>query len=406
MSNAHIQIRDGWALIDGQPEPYLQWLRGTRNKQPWPAGRAPWPEGKAAFGEFVTREGGRAPHIVARIEQGRVVASPYGTGDSVADLLKKLPDGSYFCKPDLGGNGIGALRLEITGGRATVPGEPLSAGEIAAKLASEAYVLQTSLVPYQHPDIARFSPGAINTLRLVTFADENGALGAAAALRISANGVAVDNWSAGGVVVPIDPERGTLGPLGIVKKTLTLIDRHPDTGLSFAGQPVPHFRDALAMAGQLHEKLAVATLGWDIALLESGPCILEANRRWDIFLSAQFNPDFATNLLAFHLPGPADDSIRLTLEGDFADVATIRLVLCAMLGKSGASGRVDAFTPQRLELTVSGPASVVEAALKRLKKTAVQFGARRMTAARGGDLPAPGLDIGATFSPDAALAAQ
>ena len=47
--------------------------------------------------------------------------------------------------------------------------EPSSLAAVAERLSSEDYIIQEWMVPLQHPDIARFREGVINTMRLVTF---------------------------------------------------------------------------------------------------------------------------------------------------------------------------------------------------------------------------------------------
>ena len=146
--------------------------------------------------------------------------------------------------------------------------------------------MQPLLTPLQHPDMARFNPRTINTLRLVTFEqDFAGAIAVVAAVRISSTSLAVDNWSAGGVMVPADIGEGVLGEFGIVKNGLAVVDAHPQSGLAFKGFSIPHFREAAGMACRVHDKLDVASLGWDIALLEDGPRAFWKPTACGIFIS-------------------------------------------------------------------------------------------------------------------------
>ena len=56
------------------------------------------------------------------------------------------------------------------------------------------------------------------------------------------------------------------------------LDRHPDTGLAFAGFQLPHWAAATALAVRAHAALpAIAVVGWDVALTPDGPVIVEGN---------------------------------------------------------------------------------------------------------------------------------
>lgn len=64
---------------------------------------------------------------------------------------------------------------------------------------------------------------------------------------------------------------------------------HPDTGIAFDGFRLPHWAEAIELARNGQRVFPqLPTLGWDIALTESGPLIIEANARWDPPLYAPF----------------------------------------------------------------------------------------------------------------------
>jgi hypothetical protein len=391
MPNAHITTHDGWALLFGNPIPYLNGLRDGKTEQfeKDPA-RQPWPRGKSAFADFVIQNGGRAPRLHARLDGE--------TADAILPRLKALPPGAYFCKPETGSNGEGALQLDVTPRGLRVDGKEESADGVAALLSSRPYVVQDSLVAQQHPDIAAFNPRVVNTLRLVTFDDGRKVRPAAAVLRIACDAAAVDNWSAGGVVVPIDLETGALTRFGVLKEQLSMIENHPVSGRAFAGVGVPHLEAALRLAHDVHHRLAAASIGWDIALLEDGPSVLEANRQWDIFLAAQLNPGFVQDFLGFHLPSDPGSTVRLELRGNFERKNRLRHWLGAVLGKALASGRVDALAPDRLVLSIGGPPEVIEAAIQYIRRSAAHFDVKHIAAARLAEPLRPGLDMAATFS--------
>jgi len=214
--------------------------------------------------------------------------------------------------------------------------------------------------------------------------------------RIPSHGI--DSWTQGGVVAAIDLDKGVLKPFGILKKGLKIVEAHPGSGLAFRDQPIPHFHQAVAMARHLHGKLGGAkSLGWDIALLEDGPCFLEANSPWDILMSAQFNPDLVPAFIAFHLPDACELAVRLDFVGTFVNRTTICRFLGRVLGVAMASGKIERLNSQRLLLTVGGTRKSVHAAAQFFKRKARDFGASRMTLLQSFDMPKPGFDVAAAY---------
>ena len=60
------------------------------------------------------------------------------------------------------------------------------------------------------------------------------------------------------------------------------IERHPETGLAFDSFQLPWWPEALDLVRRAQRCFPeLPTLGWDVALTENGPVIIEANSRWD-----------------------------------------------------------------------------------------------------------------------------
>lgn len=215
----------------------------------------------------------------------------------------------------------------------------------AEALSAARYLVQESLTPRQHPLISRFHAGVIDTLRLITFDADSGPVVAGAFMRMAIGKATIDSWALGGVLAPIDLEKFCLRESGLLKKGLKLVDAHPQSGHRFGGAPVPYLAEAIATACKLHSRLAIKSLGWDIALLEDGPCILESNRQWDVFSTAQFNLEFVHAFLRFHLPQGDQASARFVFNGSFDDRQAVRHWLCGVAGAALTSGTVEQFSP-------------------------------------------------------------
>jgi hypothetical protein len=104
-----------------------------------------------------------------------------------------------------------------------------------------------------------------------------------------------DNFSmgtTGNLIAYGDPETGILeGAVNIhdCGSGMKTVEMHPETRIPFRGFRVPHWTAAIELATRGQRCFSqLPTLGWDIALTETGPVIIEANSRWDPPLYAPF----------------------------------------------------------------------------------------------------------------------
>lgn len=134
----------------------------------------------------------------------------------------------------------------------------------------------------QHPDLMRLSPAAVNTVRIITqlnVANEVEFLGAR--LRISVN-THVDNMASGNFAASIDIETGVVNGPGVYgDMTRADVTVHPVTGVSIIGFQIPFWREIISMmkAAALHRP-GNRSIGWDIAVTEQGPELIEGNHDW------------------------------------------------------------------------------------------------------------------------------
>ncbi len=132
---------------------------------------------------------------------------------------------------------------------------------------------------FQHPKMNELCPTSVNTIRIMTFNDNGKSEILWMGLRVG-NGVnAVDNFHAQGMGVAIDMETGKLRGLALDKDG-NRFAAHPTTGVTFDGFQLPDFQEAcqLVLKGAL-ESDKIRMIGWDVALSDKGPVVLEANRR-------------------------------------------------------------------------------------------------------------------------------
>jgi hypothetical protein len=134
----------------------------------------------------------------------------------------------------------------------------------------------------QHRDLMELSPSGLNTVRVITQLDhEDNVHVLGARLRITVNSP-VDNLAAGNLAAPIELETGRVDGPGVYSD-ITKPDEstHPVTGVSIVGFQVPHWQETL----KLCRKAALVdtrnrSIGWDVAITEKGPELIEGNHDW------------------------------------------------------------------------------------------------------------------------------
>ena len=109
----------------------------------------------------------------------------------------------------------------------------------------------------QHPDFARLHPASVNTMRIVTDVVGSEVHIAYITLKIGRGNGFCDNSGQGGVLCRVDPDSGCITS-GATDDYFHFYDRHPDTGITFAGYRLPMVDEAIALA-----KRAAGVLGSD-----------------------------------------------------------------------------------------------------------------------------------------------
>ena len=207
-----------------------------------------------------------------------------------------LPRTDLFVKPRKGSGGRGAARWTfIPAGAAGeahfIRGDGLTRtpGELRQMIIDQSrkedLLVQTTLV--NDAALADINCGALATIRIVSCRNEVGAFEVTdAAFRMPrVRGSAVDNFHAGGIAAAVDIGSGRLGPatdLGLSPQS-GWFDTHPVSGAPIVGRELPLWREACALAERAHAHFDdFAVIGWDVAILAEGPCIIEANGAPDL----------------------------------------------------------------------------------------------------------------------------
>jgi hypothetical protein len=201
-----------------------------------------------------------------------------------------LPRSDLFVKPRKGQGGRGAESWSWDGtGWSREGSHSLSEAELLEHFEAisrvESYVIQPYLVNYA--DLVDLSCGVLSTVRMVTIRDGRGGYAAThAVLRMPKDSSAkVDNFHAGGIAAKVDIATGELGlatDMGVRPDT-RWYERHPLSGALIQGRKLPFWDETVDLARRAHAAFSAwAVIGWDIAIVDSGPTMIEGNSGPDL----------------------------------------------------------------------------------------------------------------------------
>ena len=269
----YLSVREMMRIIDGQI------------KEDGTAHVAGVLKDKYLFSLVAQALGHRSPRVLALLSPAGVDLLNPRRSVSYAELVSDGGPVDAFAKQVGGEKGKGAFALRVEGGQAWVDGEPATPTDVAGRVTGR-YLLQERVA--QHEALAALHGSSVNTIRLVTVYRDGRVEPFVAALRVGTGGAAVDNWSAGGLVVGLDLDTARLHGRGIFKPGCGgaaryggFVDRHPDSDVLLDGYALPHVPDAVALACRLHLDLGgPRTVGWDLAITPDGPTVVEGNSHW------------------------------------------------------------------------------------------------------------------------------
>lgn len=128
----------------------------------------------------------------------------------------------------------------------------------------------------QHPEMSKLYPVAVNTLRIVSVTKDGNTHIMFRSIRMGNSGNVVDNFNHGGLFTTIEPD-GIIAKPAVDKKG-TIYEAHPYTNTQIIGFKIPMFKEALEYVRQMCAEIPeVGYVGWDIAITENGPVVVEAN---------------------------------------------------------------------------------------------------------------------------------
>jgi hypothetical protein len=136
----------------------------------------------------------------------------------------------------------------------------------------------------QHPEMNKLSPSSLNTLRMDTFIDSEGNIDIISGMvRMSVTDTHIDNISSGGCFVAIDINNGKLKKYGYYPSNPAVLLQHPVTKTVFENFTIPYFIEAKELVLKTASLMpGLRLVGWDVAIGENGPLIIEGNSDYEI----------------------------------------------------------------------------------------------------------------------------
>jgi hypothetical protein len=214
---------------------------------------------------------------------GRPLCGP----DDLAALVERRHLRDLCFKPLSAWSGRGFVKARLDAGSAMIQpdGPALSLEDLCTERLTGSghgsFLIQDVLE--QHPDVARFHPQSLNTLRVWMYQRQPGRWEMGPGnLRIGVDGSTVDNTSAGGIGAVVDNESGRLGPAvlrgldpdrGVMLQEFPV---HPTTGVTIDGAVLPMWAQTQDLCERACSVFPFFKLmGLDVAFGVEKPWIIE-----------------------------------------------------------------------------------------------------------------------------------
>ena len=223
---------------------------------------------------------------------GTAAAHVARNAEELRRVLTQESNYPMFGKPAEGLQSLGSVGLKRfspqTQSLETTDGRIVALDAFVAEILqhyADGYVFQRFVTP--HPAIRALCGDRLPTIRIVTLNIDGNPKVFRACWKIPAGANVADNyWRAGNLLARIDVAKGEVvrvisgTGLGLAHHTA-----HPDTMVEMIGFRIPRWDEMVATVTEAARLMRhVPLIGWDAAVLESGPMIVEMNERPDFLL--------------------------------------------------------------------------------------------------------------------------
>ncbi|HEY9114844.1 MAG TPA: sugar-transfer associated ATP-grasp domain-containing protein [Bacteroidales bacterium] len=188
---------------------------------------------------------------------------------------------SYIIKDTALEAGEGILVCVRNGNNFVINGKECSKDVFLNKLQNKICIIQRKID--SHFDIRKINDSALNTTRIVTIRNGDDIKYLAGFQSFATNGAEIDSWSSGSVYAGIDIENSCLKKYAITSVSDNrpgLLEEHPDSNIVFEGYKIPYLNESVELCIKAHRLFYFNfVIGWDIAITDDGPIIVEANEK-------------------------------------------------------------------------------------------------------------------------------
>lgn len=213
------------------------------------------------------------PTLLAFVGAGATVSSI----QDFRTVVGEAPD-EFVLKPVSARGGRGFRKLTKSHGTLLEGNSPIQLEDLWHSLQPD---IERGLImeetAHNSESIRRMNPSSLNTFRVITFKFPNSRWAPIGSyLKVGRQNSIVDNRHAGGLLVRIDNE-GRTG-LAVDPTTRSEHSHHPEIGSDLAGILIDGYSDVVNLALEASVPFSqMGILGWDIALTDKGPRIIEVN---------------------------------------------------------------------------------------------------------------------------------
>lgn len=171
--------------------------------------------------------------------------------------------------------------IEFQGGVYYINGKPINREHLEERFKVGTWVVQPLVK--SHKQIQLLNSSALNTTRIMTMLDGSEVKYLGGYQAIAVGSASTDSWGNGAIYVGIDSENNQLKGDGFFHYTQFGVERvreHPDNGIGLDSFEIPFLKEAVELCCKAHRFFPYTVLiGWDVAITDSGPFILEGNER-------------------------------------------------------------------------------------------------------------------------------
>lgn len=194
----------------------------------------------------------------------------YLAKDVDSELLRELAgsEGRVIAKPNCKGQGKGVKVLPLS-----TEEEIAEAMDFISK--ADNYIVEEYIT--QHSELAKLNPGAVSIIRFYSLSSPRGDMVFAPVLTCAIT-KSISNGCQDALTAMIDIRTGEVISDAVDQNLLVEQECHPVTGVKFKGMKIPYWQECLElMRKALPLASKISNIGWDIAVTEKGPLIIEAN---------------------------------------------------------------------------------------------------------------------------------